>query len=188
MAVNTAPTRKRPASNHEMDVSEIVQCKNATVHGLVVGAISPVRTSKKNSEIKFFESQLCDGKEVVRVISFNPHLRQDFTKFKELNEEIILADCTVQASKITQNLEILANSKTKISKSPKKFKLDDSLQITTTSTRSDMDVTVSDLKDLAVNQRINVIAKVILVQPPMNIQSTNGTVLLKQDCTIANSS
>ncbi len=57
-----------------MDVSEIVQCKNAAIHGLVVGVISPVKSLKKNSEIKFFESQLCDGKKVVWVISFAPQL------------------------------------------------------------------------------------------------------------------
>ncbi len=79
----TTPTRKRPSA--EMDVSEIVQCKNAAVHGLVVGVISPVKSSKKILEIKFFQSQLsqlCDGKKVVRVISFAPQLRQEFTKFK----------------------------------------------------------------------------------------------------------
>ncbi len=62
------------------------------------------------------------------------------------------------------------------------------MQITTTSTHSDMDIIVSDLQDLAVNQRINLIGKVIDVLPPMKIQSTNGSKLLKQDCTLGDSS
>ena len=48
-----------------MDVSQLVTSSSATVHGVFVGAISPMKTSQKNSIVKYYESQLSSA------ISFN---------------------------------------------------------------------------------------------------------------------
>ena len=185
--VDTTP-KKRPAPSDEMVVSEIVECKNAIVHGLVVGDISPIKASQKNSDVKFFESRLCDDKKMVRVISFAPQLRKDFTNAKESGEEILLRDCIIQQSKFNSQLEVLANSRTKILKSPKRFKIDENV-VQTTSTSDDLDIIVSDLHDLAVNQRVNIVGKVVHMDAPMKIQSSTSDkgCLLKQDFTLADS-
>ena len=44
------------AQENEMDVSQLVApSSSATVHGVFVGAVSPVKTSRKNSSVIYFE-------------------------------------------------------------------------------------------------------------------------------------
>ena len=66
------------AQEDEMDVSQLVApSSSATVHGVFVGAVSPVKTSRKNTSVKYFESQLCDGKKTICVVSFEPKFRNE---------------------------------------------------------------------------------------------------------------
>ena len=72
------------AQENEMDVSQLVApSSSATVHGVFVGAISPVKTSRKNSFVKYFESQLCDGKKTICVVSFEPKFRNEIEDAKK---------------------------------------------------------------------------------------------------------
>ena len=57
----------------EWDVSEI-ESTGAAVHG-VVTKLSPVKHSKRNSMVCYFDGELSDGHKRVRVISFDPSLR-----------------------------------------------------------------------------------------------------------------
>ena len=46
-----------------MDVSDVVASGSpgtGTVHGMVVGQVSPVKTSSKRSEVKYFDGQFSD--------------------------------------------------------------------------------------------------------------------------------
>ena len=95
-----------------------------------------------------------------------------------------MRNCTVQPSKFTHELEVLANSKTTISKSPKRFNVDESLIQTASTTSDDINIIMSDLQDLAMNQRVNIVGKVIHMEPPMKVQSGPDNHLLKQDFTL----
>lgn len=45
-----------------------------TVHGVVGGQVSPLKTSKTKSGVRYFDGFFSDGKKMVRMISFNPKL------------------------------------------------------------------------------------------------------------------
>lgn len=44
----------------ELSVSDIVSAGAGTIHGVVVGQVSPVITSTKWSDTKYFEGQISD--------------------------------------------------------------------------------------------------------------------------------
>ena len=62
-----------------MDLSDLVISTGAsssgTVHGVLVCEVSPIKTSRKRNDIKYFEGQFSDGKKTVRLVSFEPKLR-----------------------------------------------------------------------------------------------------------------
>ena len=47
---------------------------NRAAHG-VVTELSPVKVSKRNSSVRYFDSKMSDGHKSVRVVSFDPSLR-----------------------------------------------------------------------------------------------------------------
>ena len=63
-----------------MDLSDLVisttgASSSGTVHGILVGEVSPIKTSRKRNDIKYFEGQFSDGKKTVCLVSFEPKLR-----------------------------------------------------------------------------------------------------------------
>ena len=62
-----------------MKVSDIEPpFSSAVVHGTVVGEMLPIKASRKNCETMYFEEKLTDGRETVRVVSFDPKLHAQF--------------------------------------------------------------------------------------------------------------
>jgi len=53
-------------------VSDLVP---STVEGAFVATLSPIKTSRKNTGVKYFEGQIFDGCKTVRFVSFEPKLR-----------------------------------------------------------------------------------------------------------------
>ena len=76
------------------------------------------------SEIK--TSMISDGVKVTRLVSFDPNLRGDLEKYKEDGSAVSLANCNVKACRSGNGFEILASTRSKVTESPKKFKLSDS--------------------------------------------------------------
>lgn len=62
-------SRKR--KQDDWDVSDIEESQTATVHG-VVTHLSPLKTSRKNAGVRYFDGKISDGKRSVRMISFEP--------------------------------------------------------------------------------------------------------------------
>ena len=62
-----------------MDVSNLIVSIGAsslgTVHGVLVGEVSPIKTSRKRNNVKYFEGQCSDGKKTVRLVTFEPKVR-----------------------------------------------------------------------------------------------------------------
>ena len=57
----------------EIDVSEVCESKGATVHGVLVGELSPVKNSCSKEGVRLFEG----SKKTVQMVSFEPKLRGD---------------------------------------------------------------------------------------------------------------
>ena len=111
----------------EMDVSEVCEMKGATVHGMPVGELSPVKDSRSKVGVRYFEGQLSDGKKTVRIVSFEPKLRSDLERMKNSSESLALMNCSVQKCKWpgSEDLEIVAGSRSSCMPSPKKFRVDE---------------------------------------------------------------
>ena len=48
-----------------MDVSDVAASTSSgtgTVHGVLIGQVAPIKTSRKRTDVKYFEGQLSDGK------------------------------------------------------------------------------------------------------------------------------
>ena len=73
--------------------------------------------------MKYFEGQLSDECNTVRVVSFEPKLGLKIEEAKEALCAVSLTNCTVKRSRQAENeLEALVSSQMKLQNSPKKFK------------------------------------------------------------------
>ena len=81
----------------KMDVSEVEpSTSNGTFHGAVIGKLSPIKTSSKNSVVKYFDVRCGNGKKTVRPVSFDLKL---CTQFEEVNKSrcrVALQNCKVK--------------------------------------------------------------------------------------------
>ena len=106
-------------------MSELQSASSATVHGVFVGAVSPVRDSRSKKGVKYFEGNLSDGEKRVRVVAFDSKLHQRIVTAQREEKSVALEGCVVQNSKWRpEELEIIANARTKMEPSPKRFKVD----------------------------------------------------------------
>ena len=144
--------------------------------------MSPVKTSRKNPDIKYFSGKISDGKKVARMISFHPPLRPTLDDSRKQQSTIAMVNCKIQESKFEPGLEVTASSRTKIESSPKKFKLDDSLASIGTSNEK---VTLDEIAGLQVNQLITTVCKVVRVSDINDVKSATGSNLKKQDCIVS---
>lgn len=181
--------RRKAPCDTDMELSDLTPSTSATVHGVVVGQLSPVKTSRSNPAVKFFEGQMADGKKSVHMVCFEPKLRNDITKAHENGEGIAISRCAVQRSKRTgkDDLEIVLGSHTTISKSPKKIRLDEATLLATNPASSSTEVhALEQVADLAVNQHVTLTGKVVSVKPSETVHSKiREETLTKQDFTIA---
>ena len=60
-----------------MEISTLVPSSSASMEGVLVGNISPIKTSRNNARVKYFEGQLSDGAKTVR---FVPKLGSQYGK------------------------------------------------------------------------------------------------------------
>ena len=80
------------------------------MEGIFVGPVSPIKTSRNNAKVKYFEGQLSDGSKTVRFVSFEPKLRSQVEQAKEGLRGAALANCTVKRSREAGELEVLISS------------------------------------------------------------------------------
>ena len=80
------------AVDWEIEVSEVNDVEeNVTIHG-VVTEILPIKTSKKNSTVKYFTGMLSDGRKSLRMVSFDPKLRPRLNESFEGSNPIAVKD------------------------------------------------------------------------------------------------
>jgi len=136
-----------------MDVSDVVTSSpssKSTVHGVLVGEVSPVKTSRKRSDVKYFDGKFSDGKKTVRVVSFEPRLHKEFQDAQREKRPVSIQNCLLKRNR--DEIEILVDSKTSITSSPKKFRVNKSDVL---SRVPDAEfVTIDDLKDVTERQQV----------------------------------
>ena len=169
-----------------MEIAELVPQSSASVEGVFVGNISPVKTSRSNGRVKYFEGHLSDGTKTVRFVSFEPKLRPQIEEARESLRGVALKNCTVKRSREAGELEVLVSSQTKIISSPKKFKVDDKAASECKAMKSVEIMSLDQLQEVAEQQYVTVKGKVVALCPTekVNIKSS-GKVLTKRDCEFA---
>ena len=65
------------------------------VHG-VVTTLSPMKKSKKDKNVKYFDSQSSDGNKCLHLISFEPSLRQARNNSLTNKDPVCFVDCQVR--------------------------------------------------------------------------------------------
>ena len=165
----------------EFDVCDIKESGSAIVHG-VVTELSPIKKSKKDENLKYFSGQLSDGKKCVRVISFQPCLRQAMNDSLTKKEAISVVDCQVRSGR-SGGSEIVLKQLTKVQPSPKKFN-----EAGLVSREAPVAVEMNDLCSLTANQQVTVTVKVKTADAPEKVKNREGKELEKQDCVVGDSS
>ena len=61
-----------------IEISNLVPSSSASVKGVNVGKISPIKTHRNNARVKYFEGKLSDGAKMVKFVSFEPKLRSQY--------------------------------------------------------------------------------------------------------------
>ena len=167
----------------KMDPSNVEEKKQATVHGVFVGDLSPIKVSRKCPDRKYFEANLSDGRKTIRMVSFDPNLRKTVEEAHKEKREVAVTKCSVKRG-LGDAFEIIANEKTSIVNSPKKFKISDECSLRQAASTSDLE-TIEGLKDVKEFQRINVVGKVQSISPSEEVKGKGGDVLLKQEFVLA---
>ena len=104
-----------------MDVSDVEpSTSSGTFHGIVIGELSPIKTSSRNSAVKCFNGRFGDGKKTVRLVSFDPKLRTRLDEVKKSGCGVALENCLVKRK--ADDFELHINSKSSILTSPKSLK------------------------------------------------------------------
>ena len=161
--------RKRTFDDMEgWNVSEVREREKAVVHGVDMH-VSPVKTSRTNAKRKYFDGRIGDGKKVVRVVGFNPSLRGKLEGLREEGKAVCIANCVVKGEE--RNNEILINSKTTVTQSPRKF---------TVIADSDEVTQLTDIGNLSTGQQVTVRVKVVTVG---STEAVKGE-LQKQECVV----
>ena len=164
----------------EFDASEVQNSKNATVHGIVTD-LSPVKNSKKNEKVQYFKGELSDDKGCVRIISFEPSMRQPLYEFLSKKSPISVVNCEVRDIH-EGGQEILVSNTCKILTSPKKF------DVTTLKHQEPTMIQMNDVPSLAANQLVTVTIKAKIVDTPEKVKDKQGKELDKQDCIVGDAS
>ena len=170
-----------------MEISELVPSSSASVEGVFVGNISPIKMSRTNSRVKYFEGHLSDGAKTVRFVSFEPKLRSQVEEAKDNLCGVALKNCTVKRSRDAGGLEVLVSSQTKITNSPKKFKVDERALNECDTVKSIEIVSLDQLQEVTEQQYVTVKGKVVLGPTEKVTVKNSGKVLTKRDCEFADS-
>ena len=173
---------------NSFDVSDVdMECKNASVHGVIVD-VSPIHSTKRYSARKYFTADVTDGKETLKFICFNPAMRPAIERMKEKKKPCTIKNCTIKCSTYPPtagDFELMNTAETKVVANPgKKFEISDKEIYTSSRVLPQL----SDLDDIIKGQSVTVCGKISRITDPEDVlQSSSGSKLQKQECTLADS-
>jgi len=143
------------------------------LHGVVVGQLSPLKMSKKRTNVKYYDDTFSDGRKSVR-------LDQHFVDAQREQHVVVLENCILKRNR--DELEILVENKPTMLNCPKKFRVseDDTL------VRAPDLVTKADLKDIAKRQQITLVGKILSINKVEQVLiKGSGQLLLKREVVLA---
>ena len=76
-----------------MDVSEVALSGSGTI---LIGQVSPVKSSKKRPDIKYFEGQISDDVKTMQLVSFEPTLRCKVEEAQKTKRSVALQNCSLR--------------------------------------------------------------------------------------------
>ena len=109
----------------DFDVSEVDGTySDVNIHGVITD-LSPVKVSRKSDKIRYFDGKLTDGKKTMRIVSFEPVLRDGMDKTRLERSPVAIMNCQVKETTFstTDKFEILASKRSKVQSSPHKMDL-----------------------------------------------------------------
>ena len=167
----------------EWDVSDIEESQGAAVHGVITN-LSPVKVSRRNAKVHYFDGKISDGRKSVRLVAFDPSLRSAMESSRSKGSSVRLVNCLVKAGggssgKVEGVVEIMATSRSKVEISPRKFVV--------TTGPADEEPSLVKLKEvdgLCTGQLVTVMVKVMDVGAPEKVKTKEGKELSKQECKI----
>ena len=143
-------------SKREWDVSEIEESKDVIVHGIPL-QVSPVKESKSNKGVRYFDASISDGKKSRRVVSFDASLQPAIKKAEEEKSVVALMNSTVKKNSLSYKLEVHLNKSSKVVGSTREMNVG---QVEATSMAAPREVKIADIVDTVVNQAVDVTCKV----------------------------
>ena len=169
------------------DVSSIThETHSAIVHGRVI-ELSPVKTSRKNQKVKYFDCKLTDGKEVCRMVSFELKVWPDIEEFVERGESVSVVNCDVKKRKIGgTGYELVLSDKSSVIRSPKKFKLSDDLLMRFDVNELERIVMIEDIST-NVGNKVSVKGKLVSLKDSEKIK-TKDRVFTKRESVLSDES
>ena len=142
-----------------MEVSEVASSGTGTVHGIIIGQVTPVKSRKKQTDVKYFEGQISDGVKTMRLVSFEPTLSCKVEEAQKAKCNVALQNYSFKRSRNNDEFEVHVIKKTSILSSPTKFRIDEKL-IPMEVTRSAAALgTKEELKDAVEHQCVCVSGK-----------------------------
>ncbi len=132
--------RSLPPVEYE-DLSNIESPENnAKVHG-VVTSLSPI---KPNAKRPYFHGYISNGSTKMRFVGFNSAKEKLIEDHSKQKEPVVLSNCSIKSSRFADGLELIIGDNTTVTKSPVTF-----------------DITLDQLHDQPMYQKVSVNAKVI---------------------------
>ena len=169
-----------------MEVSEVASSGTGTVHGIIVGQVLPVKSSKKRPDVKYFEGQISDGVKTMRLVSFEPTLRCKVEEAQKAKRGVALQNCFFKRSRDNDDFEVHVNKKTSILPSPKKFRIDEKLIPMEVTCSAAALGTIEELKDAVEHQCVCVSGKVQSISGVEQVLvKATGKQLTKQEVVLA---
>ena len=151
-----------------MEVSDVLFSTSSgtgTVHGMTISQVSPIKSSTKRKDVKYFYSQVTDGVKTVQLVSLS---RGYVAKLKLRYHNVVWHLKTAHE-----------NNRTSIVPSPKKFKIEDSVIKVAHSPELG---TLEELRDLAEHQQVSVRGKLQSISAVEQVFSkTTGKLLSKNE-------
>jgi len=147
---------------NSVNVSDVTPStsKCATVHGLVLGELSPVKTNSKNREMKYFDGWFGDEKKSVRLVSFDASLRSKLEDIRRSGGRVALQNCMIKRKAATDDFELQINNKSIVTNSPKKFKVSENFDARNAASQCAQVKSIDVIKDLMEHQEVSLTGKV----------------------------
>ena len=163
--------KEAPSAEVNLDLKNAAEEVECVTVDRVVGNISPMKTGKKS---RYFEAKMTDGEVQMRVVGFQGTQRRKLMSFSESEKSVTLKNCRITRSKLSEHFEIQLKSGSSVEQSDKTFDVDMSKLLT-------QKITVSEVVNRSVYEKISCSAKVIKIDEPLKVSGG----ITKQDTVIA---